>query len=213
MHDLTEAQIPAIQCACELVRDTRRKYFRVQCTLGCCSIRGIARSLWLTSKLHQSGFFSRPWGGGSACGKTCSRHKFLLQALSPDSGIVLCPIFVSSVLSSEGFIPPSLLWAVTLMLLVLFVTPFFPPSSKETKKPLAHSVEKIETTNTAVFYFCPAVTLQETGTQGQWVLREVVGGVQENASPWGLEKLAWLLVDDPCSYRRKRGQPVAYTHS
>lgn len=160
----------------------------------------------------RAGFFSRPWGGGSACGKICSRHKFLLQALSPDSGIVLCPIFVSSVSSllKDSFLHPCCeLWHLCFWFYSLLL---FSPSSKETKKPLAHSVEKIKTTSTAVFYFCPVVTLQETGTQGQWVLREVVGGVQENASPWGFEKLAWLLVDDPCSYRRKRGQPVAYTH-
>lgn len=212
MHDLTVAQIPASQHACELVRDMRRNHFRVQCTLGCYSVRGIVRSLWLTSKLHQSGVLLQAMRRGSACGKICSRHKFLLQALSPDSGIVLCPIFVSSVSSllKDSFLHPCCeLWHLCFWFYSLLL---FPPSSKETEKPLAHSVEKIETTNTAVFYFCPVVTLQETGTQGQWVLREVVGGVQKNASPWGFEKLAWLLVDDPCSYRRKRGQPVAYTH-
>lgn len=160
----------------------------------------------------RAGFFSRPWGGVVPVGKSAvgisfySRHSVLTRVLCSVPFLCLqCPPFwrihssipaVSCDTYASGFIRYS----------------FFSPSSKETKKPLAHSVEKIETTSTAVFYFCPAVTLQETGTQGQWVLREVVGGVQENASPWGLEKLAWLLVDDPCSYRRKRGQPVAYTH-
>lgn len=131
VHDLTGAQIPAVQRACELVRDTRRKYFRVQCTLDSCSVRGIARSLWLTSKLHQSGFFSRTWGGGSACGKTCSRHKFLLQTLSPDTGIVLCPIFVSSVSSllKDSFLHPCCeLWHLCFWFYSLLL--FFPQAVK-----------------------------------------------------------------------------------
>lgn len=85
-----------------------------------------------------------------------------------------------------------------------FIRYSFFSSGKETKKPLAHSVEKIENTSTAFFYFYPAVTWQETGTQGQWVLWEVVGGVQEKCFHLGTWEIGLAACQWPLFIEKKK---------
>lgn len=150
-------------------------------------------------------FFSSPWGGVVLVGKPAvgisfySRHSALTR--------VLCSVPFLCVQCSPFWRIHSSIPAVSCDTyasgFIRYSPPFF-PSSKETKKPLAHSVEKIENTSTVFFYFYPAVTLQETGTQGQWVLREVVGRVQEKCFPLGTWEIGLAACRWPLFIQKKK---------